>query len=195
MNKKILITGCPRGATKFIYTLLRIIGQNVTFEKKNSNGFTVSWKHILTGTFEHPCAETEIICDFNKIIHQTRHPLKTIASMTTLWVQSMNYLGKIFPLPDPIKKSNNTIKNCMIAYYHWNKLIESKAHWRYRIENLYNIQEEWCKQLEIPYKELPRLKSVNYRNHKQLNWQDLRLIDKELTEKIQEMAKRYGYSV
>lgn len=190
--KRILITGCPRGATKYIYVLLRTLGHSVLFEKKGTR-FTVSWKHIQSGYFENPCPENKIDNNFDKIIHQVRHPLKVIASMTTLWVMSMNYIGKAVTLPDEIINRNNTIKNCMVAWIGWNKIIEQKADWRYRIEELPEVYEEWCKQLEIPITPMPKIGEVNTRKHLNLSWEDLEKIDKQLAEEIKLMARKYGY--
>lgn len=192
--KKILITGVPRGATKYIYVLLRTLGHSVLFEKKGTC-FTVSWKHIKSGYFENPCPENNINNHFDKIIHQTRHPLPTISSMSTLWAMSMNYIGKFVALPDEIINRNNTVKNCMVAYKFWNEEIEKKAKWRYRIEELPEVYEEWCKQLEIPVKPLPIIGKVNSREHDSLSWEDLEKRDKTLAEEIKSMAIKYGYKV
>ena len=89
------------------------MGHNCAYEKRNPNGFTASWKHIVSGEFEKPCVETNIVCDFDKIIHQVRHPLKVIASSLTLWTMSMNYIGKFIDLPDPIVNRDNTLLNCI----------------------------------------------------------------------------------
>lgn len=192
--KRILITGCPRGATKYMYVLLRTLGHSVLFEKKGTV-FTVSWKHIKSGTFENPCAENNIDNSFDKIIHQVRHPLPTIASMTTLWVMSMNYIGQFVALPDEIINRNNTVKNCMVAWAGWNKIIEQKANWRYRIEELPEVYEEWCKQLEIPVTRLPIFGKVNARKHDDLTWEDLEERDKALAEEIKLLAIKYGYKI
>lgn len=192
--KNILITGHPRSATHHISTLINSMGYSCTYEKRNPNGFTASWKHIKSGTFEPPCAETDIVCDFDKIIHQVRHPLKVIASATTLWTMSMNYLNKFIWLPDPIVNKNNTVLNCMISWIRWNLLIEEKASWRYQIEELYDVQKEWCNQLEIPYQEIPKPnRHVNAREHIELTWDDLWAVSPIYTNEIEKMAKRYGY--
>jgi len=190
--KRILITGCPRGATKYIFVLLRTLGHDVLFEKKG-NHFTASWKHIKSGYFENPCAENNIENNFDKIIHQVRHPLLVIASMTTLWTMSMNYIGKFVDLPDEIINQNNTVKNCMVSYKFWNEEIEKKASWRYKIETLPEVYEEWCKQLEIPIKPLPKIGKVNTRKHLDLSWEYLEKSDEQLAGEIKIMARKYGY--
>jgi len=191
---RILITGHPRSATMYTHKLLQTLGYNSKFEKRNINGFTVSWKHILTGEFEKPCPETNIICQFDKIIHQVRHPLKVIASSTSLWTMSMHYLRKVAKLPDEIKNKKNTIRNCMYTWVAWNKLIESKASWRYKIEDLSNILKEWCKQLEIHQMDsIPHIGKVNTRNHILLTWDDLFAIDINKAKEVRELAIKYGY--
>jgi len=193
--KNILITGHPRSATHHIARIINAIGHSCTYEKRNPKGFTASWKHIMSGEFDKPCPETNIVCDFDKIIHQVRHPLKVIASSVTLWEMSMNYISKFVYLPDPIKNRDNTILNCMTSWIEWNKIIEEFVNWRYRIEDIYNIQEEWCNELEIPYKEIPKLSHSNTRKHKELTWDDLYEVSSYKTEAIKKMAKYYGYEV
>ena len=192
--KNILITGHPRSGTHHIARVINAMGYNCTYEKRNLNGFTASWKHIMSGEFEKPCPETNIICNFDKIIHQRRHPLKVISSSLTLWTMSMNYMAKFIDLPDPIINRNNTILNCMITWVEWNKLIEKKAYWGYNIENLQNIQEEWCKQLEIPVQKIPDLWHSNTREHKDLTWDDLRNVSKVWAMLVEEKAHIYGYT-
>lgn len=192
--KNILITGHPRSATHHISNLINAMGYSCKYEKRNPEGFTASWKHIKSGTFEKPCGETDIVCDFDKIIHQVRHPLKVIASSTTLWTMSMNYMGQFIDLPDPIVNKDNTIKNCMITWLQWNEMIEKKATWRYQIEQLYDIQKEWCRQLEIPFQEIPNPeRRTNAREHIKLTWDDLYKSDEMLAAAVQIRADRYGY--
>ena len=192
--KNILITGHPRSATHHIANLLRAMGHKCTYEKRNPEGFTASWKHIVSGEFEKPCAETEIVCDFDKIIHQVRHPLKVIASSTTLWTMSMEYMNKFVMFPDSIVNKKNTVLNCMITWVRWNYLIEEKATWRYQIEQLYDVQKEWCEQLEIPYQEIPNpIRHTNAREHIELTWDDLYKASPLYANEIEKMAKEYGY--
>jgi len=192
--KNILITGHPRSATHHICNLINAMGHSCKYEKRNPEGFTASWKHIKSGTFEKPCAETNIVCDFDKIIHQVRHPLKVIASSTTLWTMSMNYMGQFMNLPDLITNKENTILNCMISWVRWNKFIEEKAVWRYQIEQLYDIQKEWCEQLEIPYQEIPTPnRRTNAREHIELTWDDLYNTNSYICSIIKKMAREYGY--
>ena len=190
----ILITANPRSGTHHIARVINAMGHSCTFEKRNLNGFTSSWKHIVSGEFEKPCPETKIECKFDKIIHQVRHPLKVIASSMSLWTMSMNYISSFMDLPDPIVNRDNTLLNCMISWIEWNKIIEKKADWRYRIEDIYNIQEEWCEELEIPFQIIPQLRHSNTREHKELTWDDLYNTNKNWAKLVKDMAKRYGYT-
>lgn len=191
--KKILITCHPRSGSKYTHHLLQYLGYDSLFEKRNPRGFTVSWKHITSGNFESPCAEKEIICKFDKIIHQVRHPLKVISSSVTLWTMSMNYIAKFINLPDKIINQNNTILNCMCSWVGWNKLIEEKASWRYKIEDLNYIGKIWCNNLEIPDTYIPALPPKNCRKHKQLTWKDLFEVNVNKAQEVKELAFKYGY--
>lgn len=192
--KNILITAHPRSGTRYIANLLNAIGYSCTYEKKNPNGFTASWKHIISGEFEKPCPETNIVFDFDKVIHQVRHPLNVIASSTSLWIMSIKYMAKFIDLPDPIVNKNNTVLNCMISWLKWNEIIESKASWRYRIENIQYVQKELCEQLEIPNQAIPEFRHANTREHMELTWDDLYKININITDDIKNKAFQYGYS-
>lgn len=191
---KYLITGCPRSGTKFTANLLgRYLGYDTTFEKRG-NRFTVSWKHIVSGYFDPPANQNVIVCDFDRIIHQVRHPLKVIASMTTIWNQSMGFIGKFVDLPDLLENKNQTVRNCMNAWYGWNKIIEKKAVWRYKIEDLPTVLDTWCKYLDIPVFNFPDIKNnINGRKHITLKWEDLFKIDEQLAKKIKNLSEHYGY--
>lgn len=192
--KNILITGHPRSGTMYIHRLLLKLGEYATFEKK-CNDYTVSWKHILKGTFiNHRGLGINIDNNFKKIIHQVRHPLKVIASATTLYDNSLVYLGNSCELPEKLNHQRQAIRNCMYTYYYWNTLIESKADWRYKIEELSIIWNEWLKQLELPVDlKLPDNKVINSRNHVTLSWDDLYNIDSKMADMVYNMGRRYDY--
>lgn len=189
----VLITGHPRSGTRYVFQLLKSLRQNTSFEKRIENGITVSWKHIKNGTFEPPCPETNIKCDFDLIIHQIRHPLKVIASSTTLWTMSINYLATETQLPDIIKNKENTVRNCMYTWIAWNKLIETKANWRFKIEDLPIMYKKFGIKLGIEIPFLPQIGKINSRKHIELTWEDLAFEDYNAAVKIREMATRYGY--
>ena len=84
----------------------------------------------------------------------------------------------------------------MMHWYDWNTIIERYADKRWQIETV-DIQHEcsllWiddarCRNVQLR----PKLK-INTRKHELYSWSDLSKIDKELTNKIQEMCVRYGY--
>lgn len=193
MPNKILITGHPRSGTMYIYKILEALNQPVLFEKESPR-FTISWKHAQPGVFVNYRGESQQINhNFDLILHQVRHPLKVIASATTLWNSSMAYIAKFVNLPDPLNHRNQTILNCMYSYYYWNRLIEKNANWRYRIENFSYFYRIWCNYLNIPYKPLPQIPKTNTRNHLELSWNNLYKEHKGLACEIKIMAKRYGY--
>jgi len=189
---KYLITGHPRSATMYTYKLLRALGEDSMFER-SGHKYTVSWKHCVDGEFPKPSPENIIKCNFDKIIHQVRHPLNVIASSTTLWNQSFEYINKYVPFDDPLKHRNQSIYNCMRSWYCWNLVIESKASWRYKIEELPKVWNKWCKELGIKNKKRPIVSRANMRIHRKLIWEDLYKISPVFTDMIRGMAIKYGY--
>ena len=100
--------------------------------------------------------------------HQVRNPLDTIASCTTLAGESWQFISKYIPIGDSL------IHSCMIYWYYWNLLAEEKASHTYQLETF-------------------EPSNVNSRDHITLTWEDLKEIDSELTDKIIDLAKSYGY--
>jgi len=104
-------------------------------------------------------------------------------------------MAQFIDLPDPIVNKNNTILNCMITWLKWNELIEEKASWRYRIEDLTIpvVNKKLCEELEIPRAEIKDFKHTNARQHIELRWQDVLEINPKIAYDIRVKAEEYGY--
>jgi len=175
-DKKILITGAPRAATKSTAVFLYEIGLEIHHEMNKENG-TVSSLH------------THLHEDYDVVLHQTREPLASIKSLHKLnWVSYdfyqdipediydndkllMDYLPlseiKLFNSKKPesyehIKrwknimpkiKDTNLTRQCMKAWLEFNLEAEDVASWSYRVEDLQNkeIFKEWLERMGIPY--------------------------------------------
>lgn len=95
------------------------------------------------------------------------------------------------------------VLRCMLYWYHWSKMAEGLAEWRYRVEELPQVFRQWCQRLGRP--ELIRLRNymlaestrVNSRRQKYrpLSWSDLRRYDIDLTRRIKSLGREYGYSL
>lgn len=156
--------------------------------------FVSSWKHAMPGIFEYRYfRKMRLDQDFGKIIHQVRHPLKVIASSTTLFDLSIDHIKKYVAIPEETVHKDQPIKLCMRSWISWNQLIEEKADWRFRLEELHTIFPVLCEQLAIPEQPRPALGKRNTRRHSDFTWADLYQADEDLAAQVQTMSRRYGY--
>lgn len=204
-----LITGFPRSATHYTKTLMNGIGLNVKGEEygrtekinpdEKVDG-VVSWQHLNLHKDK-----------IDVILHQVRNPLKVLSSSQTLF---NNTLRKIFkqieaPYSWGIKlhfRKFDMINEKQLLYYlmyswlFWNELIENdkRVVYRYKVEEISNEWSNILDNLSLKKVELPEIsKETNTRKgkYKNLTIEDLYETDKELTEKIINKAKFYGYDL
>ena len=177
---RILISAHPRRGTLYINKLLNLLKIKVKHEKQGRDG-TVSWKHIT-----YP--ETK---KYDIILHQTRHPLKVISSAIMFKHFDFEYMFKF--IDEPSQK--NKLTYLMWTWLNWNKYIEKKAHWRYKIENIKIIFPKFCKKIGLPSStNIPLLPpTIHSIEHPDLTWNDLYENNKILCKKITKLAKKYGY--
>lgn len=179
----IIITGCGRSGTKYISKLCQSNGIDIGHEDYGTDGI-VSW--YLAPSLTPPSGVS--------ILHQVRHPLKVISSMTTALDKSWNYISNFvhFGLDDSL------LLKCMKYWHDWNMYVEDKANYRYRIED---IGVEFPKLLEISGFKAPKKinykipKNINTRKHVDYTKEDLEYEDKNLYSLIKDTAKRYGYKM
>jgi hypothetical protein len=191
----LLITGCGRSGTHFTSELLRQMGFDVPHEHVGKDG-TASWKHVVSGTFVYIGKNREVKIDsdgFTHILHQVRHPLKVIASMQTFSDSTWHYMARFIDLN--LKAS--PVHRAMQAWVGWNELVESKASWRFKIEDLPSNFEVFCEKAGLPVQVIPEVshKAKDSRTDRfsAVYWEDLVELDLKLAECVREMALRYGY--
>lgn len=191
----LLITGCGRSGTHFTSALLKQMGLDTPHEAIGRDG-AASWKHIVSGTFVYVGKNRQAEIDasgFTRILHQVRHPLKVIASMQTFSNSTWLYMAEFIELDTkapPIYKA-------MQAWVGWNDLVESKASWRFRIEDLHSCFTTFCEKAGLPKQEIPQVphaaKDSRTERFDAVYWEDLLAINANLAERVRQMALRYGY--
>ncbi len=198
-NEKIIITGCGRSATGFVRHYFNEFGIRIGHEKLEKHGIS-SWT-LVPDTYKSvwgPSYKTISYLEM-PIIHQVRNPLDVISSVRKVFSdkKSWEFISKFIPL----EKNDTQIVKSMKYWYYWNLLAEKKAIYTYRVENIENEMKNILAigKFKISISKINTLKNiskkVNSRKHYNLDWDDLRNADKELTCKIVGLAKKYGYVI
>lgn len=196
-RERVLITGHPRSGTKFTAKMLKRMGYPTSYEGHrlgHKTRFVSSWKHAMPGVFEYRYVRKMALDQqFDRTIHQVRHPLDVIASSTTLFDLTIDHIKKYVDIPEPTVHKQQPLKLCMRSWIGWNRLIEDTADWRFQLEELRDVFPEFCRQLGVPEQPMPSMGKRNTRRHSDLTWDDLYREDEALAAQIEEMARRYGY--
>jgi hypothetical protein len=198
-TRTLLITGCARSGTLYMATLLEKSGYNILHERLGKDG-VVAWPMAVGSlSVKGPL----FYKPFKHIFHQVRHPLHQITSRTIQnsdlsdprWVFVRKHLKEIRP-------TDSILVSCAKYWYYWNLKAEKIAQWRYHIEDIDQIVDEFESRSGLlinrhMLKTLPR--DINTRDETKhaarLTWKQLKKeLPKLLYQNIQEMAERYGYS-
>jgi hypothetical protein len=191
----IVIVGCGRSGTKYTAKLFCDLGIGVGHERLGKEGIA-SW--VLSG--EHGKSPwgpkmAELRGIPLKIAHQVRHPLKTISSVMTAKPRSWKFIAQNIACD-----RDRLLRRSMQYWLYWNELSEEKAGYTYPVEKLdEGISEllRYCErsvenaQIEYALKHVS--KKTNGRRHAEVSWADLRAEDRELSQKIENLAQKYGY--
>jgi hypothetical protein len=186
----ILITGCGRSGTGYITKCFAQLGLDIGHERWGRDGIS---SFYLAGKGRLPLWHFKgrlPTFKFSYKFHQTRHPLKAIASATTFrQPRTMSFIKENIYIPDGAEPLE------FAAYYwvRWNKLVERFIGdgLRYQVEN--PPWEEICKILKIPFKFPYGIeKNVNTRPHEDISWKDLERF--AIYEEVRKLGEKYGYN-
>lgn len=196
-KKMILITGTPRCGTHYTAALLQALGLRVLHEAVDTDG-AVSWKHLGEGTFSVPKRNrVSEITDpgFTTIIHQVRHPLKSISSMQTLRDCTWEFMARHIELDMNAPVAERGMQ-CWIG---WNSLAETRAEWTYQIENLSEAFPELLSRLNLPPQSIPKLSHESRESRVQrfskIGWENLLHANEKLAHQTADLARKYGYEI
>jgi len=136
------------------------------------------------------------------ILHQVRHPLKTISTFQRASKQTWRFIRSVCPR---VSVENSTLLNCMFYWVDWNKMAEELAEWTYQIERLPEVFDEFfdrincdrCKDPEMKDHMLATSKRVNSRRsmYKPRNWNDLFNENTRAAIEVVELGIKYGYDL
>ena len=166
------IAACARSATVYMTYLLRKLGYDVGHEVWGPDG-SVGYHLVVVRP--------------DNCLHQVRHPLKQITSMLTH--RSWGFCNQVIDL------SNRDLLGCMEYWFKWNQICEEFCVWRYQIEQLPDVWDEFLDKIGHSHCPLPDV-PTNTNSHtadKQVTWNDLFNEEEALAKDIIGMANRYGY--
>lgn len=183
-----LIASTPRAYSTYIWRCIQHSWPNVTTRHESQAEISVGYGEV--GNHKH----------YDTIIHQVRHPLPCISSMTALKAENIwRNIGKLHPKI----QGRGWLYKGMLMWYHWNKWCEDISEFTYKVEDLVEMQQplfdEWCEALNLvkyttnPFDHHDNQRWVNSRPHKNYTWNDLHSVDSTLTEDIIELMEKYGY--
>ena len=186
MNYPFLITGFARSGTTYMAEVLKALGYKVAHEQYAPDG-VVSYRHLPFFT------------RFDRVLHQTRHPLKVLSSCFTM--EKTTYERVILlTSSDPNIPESEWLKRHMWAWVEWCEHADFVSNYRYQIEMFPKIYPEAFMKLNLPVPlgipDVPnntnsRKNDSAYRN---LTWYDLEEADSYLCTRVRKLADVYGYS-
>lgn len=181
----LLVTGCPRSGTRSTSTALRAGGLDIPHERIGKDG-SVCWFYA-TRSSHYPWRVPVPDRGWDRIFHQVRDPLQTIASLTTISQVSWDWIEQYVALPI----HHPLVDRCARFWLSWNERVERIAQWQYRVEDA--SAGEIARRAGLPWSGGGRsaYPHVNRREHGSLQWSAIR--DQGVRRDCQNMAHRYGY--
>lgn len=178
-----MIAAFPRSGTRYISRFLKQFEIDMPHEVPGPNG-VVSWQHISPGKYYVEC---------DNVIHMTRHPIQVISSAYyVLHASAWPFMGRSIPGID----ANIDWIKIMRAWIEWNNIIEKRAVWRFKIEDLYKVYPELVERLGGKNSVEPNfIKRVNARVHPLASYQFLEKQSKEVFLEFRNKAEQYDYTI
>jgi hypothetical protein len=183
-----LITGSGRSGTKYMATVLRQCGLDVGHERPGRDGIVSSYYCFEAAWY--PGQHVAPRPAFDVVLHQVRHPLRSIASITTghSWKWTCQFL--------PVGPRAPLLRRACWNWLVFNEEAERQAIFTYRVEDL---EEAWGEierllGFEADYRSISDVpRDINARRHRAVAWADVRRVAPGIYGRIRTAAKRYGY--
>lgn len=197
---KLLILGCGRSGTSYMAKLLATAGLDIFHERPGGSDGLVSWPMLFNSY--SPWGPIEEYPEYQHTFHQVRNPLHVMTSwkvnLPDLNRDEWHFIRKHIP---EMSESDSLLVHCAKYWYYWNKKIEERAEWRYRIEDIETVFPSFEEKLGVPLSgkaldQVPRDFNSWRPTIEKVTWKELReALPKELFNNLKSMAIRYGYPV
>ena len=183
-----LVTGCGRSGTKYASEVFQACGLDMPHERLGKDGAVSSVWALESKRYigRHALGSRSM---FDVVLHQVRHPLQAIASITTARPESIKWVEdnthQIY--------TGDIIKWVSEYWLYWNILCENQAVITYRVEAM---RESWTAisrimGIYVPFpKNIPT--NINTRKHMTLSWEDI-ADHTDQVDLIRAKALEYGY--
>jgi hypothetical protein len=179
-GKGIYIAATARAGTVYMTEVLNALGYKVGHEKVGVDG-SVGYHLALVKP--------------ENCFHQVRHPLKQIASMKAH--NAWGFMEDVIDIP------RRGLLGCMTYWLKWNELLEEFCVWRYQLEQLPDIWNEFLGKIGHEKCEIPdvstktnsstQMRYIEKFRYETLDWRDLFDCNEELADQIVSKAIEYGY--
>lgn len=199
--KDLLITGCGRSGTTFTADYLKACGFDISHESAQGTQGCVSWPMAVK--YYSPFTPYPVNTCFRHVFHQVKDPLDVISSFYTnlpnLNLQEWHFIRTF--IPEILFFHDSALTHCAKYWYYWNLKAEQISEWRYRIEDIHLILDEFETRsgFHLDPEILDSLpKTINHWKliDRKITWNDLRMaLSPEFFQNLQEMAQRYGYPI
>ena len=222
MAKKIAVTGTGRSGTNFFAAVLSELGKDVRHEEMGEDGIA-SWCLVADVSDAVYGPGGAALNEHFIVGHQVRHPLKTIGSLTTFNKTSWRYISENSPeLPNKIMHRamahwlDWNLRAVHIASFTW-KLENIEGSAPEILEELgWGVSDDVWADAYTKAKHSANSGSIRandslfnrrvgpitqwrrfkYNKRKSpVTWDDLRAIDSDLTQEIQDFAYSLGYDI
>src|SRR5262245_1471922 len=135
-----LITGCGRSGTKYIAAVLQKLGLRIGHERFAPDGIA-SWQMVFNDA-PIPGRPRGGVA-FDVVLHQVRHPLLVIPSLSTFRAGSWHYVARHVP-SDP---DDSLLVRATRYWVCWNEQAQRLAQWTYRVEDLPCVFDDFCRRI------------------------------------------------
>lgn len=196
----LLVIGCGRSGTKYMSTVLRASGLDVShdYDGMGLSG-TVSWLMTPGDADWAPWGPLSKDYNFRHILHQVRDPLKVIQSFYNFPPRATwEWVSLFIPEMSP---SDSNLTKCAKYWYYWNLIAEKRAELTYRIEDFdtdYQIvgdQIGWTFDKQAVGSISTMTNTKDLPSYRVITWQILKdELDADLYDKVRSLALRYGYT-